>query len=69
MSDSWLTSFECDKSLATTRNLELIRRKFPSFCRYHIAHNVLGGSFERYDACTAAPLRLVSLGWLTWTTT
>lgn len=47
----------CDKSLATDPgNLEIIRRKFPGFCRFHVAHNVLGGSFERHGACTAAPV-------------
>ena len=55
MSKTGLTSFECDKSLATDRNLELIRRKFPDHCRFHIAHNVLGGKFEQHGACTVAP--------------
>ena len=55
MSSAELTGFECDKSLATDRNLELIRRKFPDHCRFHIAHNILGGSFEQHGACTAVP--------------
>ena len=55
MPESGLTGFECDKSLATERNLELIRRKFPDFCRFHIAQNVLGGRFEQHGACTVAP--------------
>ena len=55
MSSAGLTGFEGDKSLATDRNLELIRRKFPDHCRFHIAHNILGGSFEQHGACTAVP--------------
>ena len=55
MADDWLTGFECDKSLSTDRNLEIIRRKFPTHCPFHIAHNILGGIFSAHDACTVAP--------------
>jgi hypothetical protein len=55
MADKGLTGFACEKSLATDRNLEITRRKFPSFCCYHLAHNILGGRFEQHSACTVAP--------------
>jgi hypothetical protein len=41
--------------MATPRNLGVIRRKYPGLCPYQVAHNVLGGHFDRHDACTAAP--------------
>jgi hypothetical protein len=54
MSDQGLTSVRCG-SLATPRNLVVIRRKYPGHCPYHIADNLLGGSFNRNGACTTAP--------------
>ena len=55
MTEVGLTGFECDKSLATKRNLVIIRRKFPDFCHFHLAHNYLGLSFEQHAAGTVAP--------------
>ena len=53
MSDG-LTSYAC-RSLATPRNLGIIRRKYPRHCPYHVTHNILGGYFDRHVLCTVAP--------------
>ena len=49
-----LTSVAC-RSLSTPRNLEVIRRKYPGLCPYHITHNILGLNFEQHGSCTARP--------------
>ena len=46
-----LTSYAC-RSLATPRNLGIIRRKYPGHCPYHVTHNILGGHFDRHVSCS-----------------
>ena len=55
MSGEGLASASCD-GLSTTRNLEMVRNRFPGCCPYFITHNVLGGRLDRHSSCTADPL-------------